>query len=273
MSFSWPAVDLETNRVRLHCYRLGAGRPLLLLHGITANGLTWGRAAEALAQRHEVIAADLRGHGSSDAPEGPYRDDDFVADVAGLIAQLAREPIDVIGHSLGGRIAMQLAASRPNVVGRLILEEAIGSRNDSISKEDAGAMRRGALAWLESLRSQPREAALAQVRQQSPTWTELECEAFADGLRGFSPSIFADGGMDYRFDWRAFLPRIECPTLVLGGDPKAALFPPSTDDDLTAEEARCLLPRGTVIQIANAGHMLHLDQPDRFVEVVEAFLG
>jgi pimeloyl-ACP methyl ester carboxylesterase len=271
MSTEWPASDLRTNGIRLRSYTLGDGPPLLLLHGIMASALTWGRAAQALAQRHRVIALDQRGHGQSEAPDRGYADQDFVADAAGVMAQLAA-PVDVIGHSMGGRIAMQLAVAQPRLVRRLVLEEAISTTNDTISTEKAAQLRSLALAWLEPFRQQPRTEAIAQVQHQSPTWTEEECEAVADSQRGFSLNIFGVGGMDYSFDWRAILPRIQCPTLVLGGDPGMPVFPPAGVDDAAADEARRLLARGTIVRIPNAGHMLHLDQPDLFVEAVEEFL-
>ena len=269
---AWAPSDIQTNEIRIHAYHLGDGPPLLLLHGMSANARTWGRAAEALGTRHRVIAVDLRGHGHSDSPAPGYGESDFVADAAGVIRQLGIGAVDVIGHSFGGRIAMQLAGQNPERVRRLVLEEAFGSGSDGITPEQEAQMRRAGMAWMEPFRLLPREEAIAQVGRQSPGWTREECEAFADGQREVSIDLLTDGAMGYTFDWRERLSRIQCPTLVLGGDPAASAFRPSGFDDAAAEEARGRLAHGTVVKIPNAGHMVHLDQPERFVEVVEDFL-
>lgn len=269
---AWAASEIQTNGIRIHAYQLGDGPPLLLLHGLSANARTWGRSAEALGKHRRVIAVDLRGHGHSDSPAPGYGESDFVADAAGVIRQLRVGPVDIIGHSLGGRIAMQLAGQNPEGVRRLVLEEAFGSRSDGITPEQEAQLRHAGMAWMEPFRQLSREEATAQVGRQSPSWTREECEAFADGQREVSIDFLAKGGMGYTFDWRERLSQIQCPTLVLGGDPDAGVFPPSGFDDAAAEEARRRLANGIVVKIPNAGHMVHLDQPEQFVEVVDDFL-
>ncbi|HYM50560.1 MAG TPA: alpha/beta hydrolase [Candidatus Limnocylindrales bacterium] len=268
----WQPAELQTNGIRIHYYRLGEGPPLLLLHGIGANARTWGRAAGALAARHLVIAPDARGHGQSEKPERGYRDADYIADVAGLIMELQLAPVDAIGHSVGGRIVAELAADRPELFHRIVLEEAVGGAPAARPAAEEAQMRAGARVWLERLRATPREAVLAQTRQRQPGWTDAECEAFVDSQREFSMAIYGDQSLGYFWDWRPAVARIRHPMLVLLGDRSAPRFPPSSADETTRDEIAGLLPAARVVQIKGAGHLLHLDQPHEFVEAVEPFL-
>src|SRR5579884_1862621 len=107
----WVEGDVTVAGVRLHYARGGQGSPALLLHGVTDSGRCWGRTAATLAARHDVVLLDQRGHGRSDAPRGGYDLSDFASDAAGVIRALGLAPAAVVGHSLGARVALLLAAS------------------------------------------------------------------------------------------------------------------------------------------------------------------
>lgn len=104
------------------------GAAILLVHGLVSDRTTWNRAAAGLAAvGFRVIAPDLLGHGASDKPvDGGYHLTDFSRGLQGLLAELGIEAVTVIGHSLGGAIAMQLAHDRPDLVRRLVLVSAGG---------------------------------------------------------------------------------------------------------------------------------------------------
>ncbi|MBX7112617.1 MAG: alpha/beta fold hydrolase, partial [Dehalococcoidia bacterium] len=115
-----------TATVRLHGhdvrYRvLGEGPPLVLLHGITSSSRAWSEVLPGLAERHTVIAPDLLGHGESAKPMGDYSLGAYASGVRDLLVALGIERATVVGHSLGGGIAMQLAYQFPERVERLAL--------------------------------------------------------------------------------------------------------------------------------------------------------
>jgi pimeloyl-ACP methyl ester carboxylesterase len=121
-----PATDFEPRSVQLHghpvTYRLaGEGPALLLLHGITSSSQTWESVLPALARHHTVIAPDLLGHGSSAKPRGDYSLGAYASGVRDLMAALGHDRATVVGHSLGGGIAMQMAYQYPQRVERLVL--------------------------------------------------------------------------------------------------------------------------------------------------------
>src|SRR3954462_1973088 len=118
--------DFAPRSIELHghpmTYRMaGDGPALLLLHGITSSSQTWASVLPALAEHHTVIAPDLLGHGESAKPRGDYSLGAYASGVRDLITALGHDRATVVGHSLGGGIAMQFAYQYPERVERLVL--------------------------------------------------------------------------------------------------------------------------------------------------------
>jgi len=117
-----PAAAAETRRVRvdddveLHCEITGTGPPLLLVHGLGACTEDWEPQVAAFRDRYRVIAFDLRGHGRSSRPREGYSIPRFARDTAHLLESLETGPVHVVGISLGGMIAFQLAVDAPHLV-------------------------------------------------------------------------------------------------------------------------------------------------------------
>jgi pimeloyl-ACP methyl ester carboxylesterase len=102
----------------------GDGPPLVLLHGLGERAASWDTVRAALAAHHTTYAVDLRGHGDSDWP-GDYGHDVIEADVCGLLDALGLSGVVLVGHSMGGSIGFRVAAHRPDLVGRLVVEDVI----------------------------------------------------------------------------------------------------------------------------------------------------
>ena len=100
-------VDLHGQRVSYHL--LGQGPAIVLIHGITSSSRTWRAVMDGLAERHTVIAPDLLGHGRSEKPRGDYSLGAYASGVRDLLGVLGISKVTVVGHSLGGGIAMQFA--------------------------------------------------------------------------------------------------------------------------------------------------------------------
>lgn len=121
-----PAVDVEVRYRRIHGYRrafriAGDGPPLLLLHGICDTSETWNEVIPLLAPHYTVVAPDLLGHGLSDKPRADYAISAYACGVRDLLAVLDIDAVTVVGHSLGGGIAMQFAYQFPERCERLVV--------------------------------------------------------------------------------------------------------------------------------------------------------
>jgi pimeloyl-ACP methyl ester carboxylesterase len=112
----------EINGINIHYREYGKGEPLLLIMGLSANADWWGeKFLEPLAERFHVVTYDNRGAGRSDKPEGPYPIPLMAADAVGLMDHLGWDSTHVMGASMGGMIAQELALDYPERVGRLVL--------------------------------------------------------------------------------------------------------------------------------------------------------
>lgn len=131
---------------RLHVVSSGSGPPIVFLHGMGTSAATWDRCMAALADHFTVVAPDLLGHGSSPVPDDPgeYTRDRTLVDIDEIIADLGGSPV-LVGHSLGGYLALAYAATRPGTVrGVVVLNTGPGYRDDAKREEWNARSRRNA---------------------------------------------------------------------------------------------------------------------------------
>src|SRR6202171_2681408 len=124
----------EVNGINLYYETHGAGRPLILLHGGLGSGEMFGPVMPTLAERHQVIAVDLQGHGRTADIDRPIDIGLMADDIAALIEHLALDRPDLVGYSLGGGVALQTAVKYPDKVGRLVAAS-VNLRPDAIYPE------------------------------------------------------------------------------------------------------------------------------------------
>ena len=113
----------ENNGVRIHYVTIGEGPLIVMIHGFPDYWYSWRRQMPALAERHQVVAMDMRGYNRSDKPVGVenYSMELLVGDVAAVIRHAGHEQATVVGHDWGGAVAWTLAMVMPDVVERLII--------------------------------------------------------------------------------------------------------------------------------------------------------
>ena len=114
-------MEVEADGVRLSAYRLGRGRPVLLLHGLGATKISWVPLLGPLSDRHQLVVPDLPGHGESEKPRVDYTPRFYARVVRHLMDELEIERALVVGNSMGGRVALELALRSPNRVAALAL--------------------------------------------------------------------------------------------------------------------------------------------------------
>ena len=265
----------RVNGVTLHYLDWGAADapPVVLLHGITGHARVWDHLASRLLPGHRVLALDQRGHGDSDpAPDDDYGVGPMADDVAAFAGSLRLDRFALVGHSMGGRIAIKYAADHVARLDRLVIidigpeinlaglqrvRDMMAHSPERIESEEWAVeyIRRGnPLQDVDMLRARVRHG-LKRGADGELTWK------YAKGLR----DMMRAGRRDAVDLWEP-LPRISCPTLVVRG---------AESDILSADVAKKMterLPDGRLVEIEGAGHTVPADRPEEFVRQIRAFL-
>lgn len=266
---TWTSDSVEVGSIRLHYHRTGGDRPaLVLLHGITDNGLCWTRLARALEAEYDVVMPDCRGHGLSDAPARGYSVEALAADVVGLSQGLGLTRPVLLGHSMGADTATFVAAHYPDQVRAILLEDPPWrDERMRLSAHDRAMM---AAEWRASIhaRREMSEAELTELCQaENPTWDEAEVEPWAESKRQVSPHV-AEYVTAARPAWRDLVGQLQCPGLLITGDPhRGSIVTPNV---ASAVQAAWPLCRGA--PLAQAGHSIRRDQFEAYLRVVTEFL-
>ncbi len=250
----------------LHATEMGEGRPLALLHGLFGQGRNFGAAQSRLAASRRVLALDLRNHGASPRA-GTMGYAEMADDVAETMRARGALPAAVLGHSMGGKVAMALALRHGHAVERLIVADIAPRRYPPALRAHVNAMR--ALPLREGMARREADEALADsvpdagVRGFLLQSLDLNAEGgprWRLGLEGIAAAMPAIEGFD-----GADGPPFEGPALVLHG---------ARSDYVTAEDRALFLrrfPRARFAGVPGAGHWLHADNPDAFASLVQEF--
>jgi pimeloyl-ACP methyl ester carboxylesterase len=264
---AWQSGDIVVNGLTLHYTRTGGAKPpVVLAHGFSDDGLCWTPVAEALAADYDVVMVDARGHGRSAAPEQGYGSADHANDLAGVIRALGLKRPAVLGHSMGAASTLALAGMYPDLPRAILLEDPPTWWAPAEAREAPArlaALRQGIV----ELKRKTREELIAHAHSGSPTWPEAELGPWADSKLRFSFNILV-APEPAAVDWPATVRRITCPALLITADPAlGALVTPES-----AAALQALAPQIRIAHIAGAGHSIHRERFDRYIEVVRAFL-
>jgi len=252
--------------MRLHFTEMGAGPPVCLLHGLFGRSQNLTQLARRLAPHARVLSMDLRNHGAS--PVAPGMELAALAgDVLQTLAAAGATPAALLGHSLGGKVAMMAALTQPGAVGRLIVADIAPVPYRHGNAGIVAALK--ALALPAGLTRRAADAALAPAVPdpgiRAFLLQNLEVGATPRWTNGLDQIAAAIPDIEGWPDLQAGL-RYSGPTLFIAGGASDYVRPA----DLAAITA--LFPAARVQTIANAGHWLHAEQPEAFGACVEHFL-
>jgi pimeloyl-ACP methyl ester carboxylesterase len=280
-------IAAEKRFVELHGHRLAyvaSGDPiderpvLLLIHGMAASAATWRLVIPALARHYTVVAPDLPGHGDSDKTWRDYSLGAMANVLRDLMVTLKVEHATVVGHSLGGGIAMQFAYQHPQYSERLVLVSSGG-----LGQEVSWILRSLALPGVEYLMPVlfPEIARktgegifgfLRSIGLRAPgfeeEWAAYAALTGADAREPFLRtlrSVVDVGGQSVSAQDRLYLAS-KLPTLLMWGS-KDRIIPSA--HARTAQEA---IPESRLVVFEETGHFLHVEEPHRFVEELDDFI-
>jgi len=253
--------------VELSFNEYGAGPPVVILHGLFGSKRNWSSIARQLAPDFHVYAVDLRNHG-----ESPWHEQhDYPAmavDVAHLIEQQVGQPVTLIGHSMGGKAAMYLALTRPDLVERLVVVDIPPARSRGTPISYVHAMQAVPLAQL-SRRSEV-EQALAETIADPVVRGFLVTNIISvpEGLAWTVNLDAIERQFDTILDWPATAAgrQFSGQTLFIRGN-RSAFIKPEHEAII-----RQLFPAAMTESVIGAGHWVHAEQPAAFLELVQRFL-
>ncbi len=276
---------LESDRIDLHGQtvtydRAGRGPLIVLIHGITSNSRTWHETMARLWDDHELLAPDLLGHGTSAKPRGDYSLGAYASGVRDLMLALDLPRATIVGHSLGGGIAMQFAYQFPELVERLVLV-------------DSGGLGREVSLWLRAATLPGAELVIPLLSQRASMFaarvaggvlgtfgtrrSSADVRGLAEGFaslrdaqarRAFlqtARSVIDPTGQRVDARDRLYL-SAQVPTLIAWGaeDPIIPLA--------HGERAHGLMPGSRLEVMKDAGHFPFNDDPDRFAALLRDFI-
>ena len=274
---------MERSEIVLHGHRVsyrmaGRGPLLVLLHGIAGSSATWDEVIPRLRESHSVLAPDLLGHGESSKPRGDYSLGAYANAVRDLLGALGFERGTIVGHSLGGGVALQFAYQFPERCERLVLVSSGGLGREVHPLLRAAALP-GAEAVLPWLSATARRGVgtlthvLGRLGVRASTdleeiWRNFSSleesgarQAFVHTVRG----IIDLGGQRVSATDRLYL-AAELPTLIVWGE-RDPLIPVHH-----AREAHARMPGSRLDIFDDAGHFPYRDDPQRFAEGVLDFV-
>ena len=254
---------LRVQDTQLYYETIGQGEPLLFIHGLGSSTRDWERQVAFFCRRYQVIAFDVRGHGQSDKPPGPYSVQLFTADAAALIKSLGLDRVHVVGISMVGMIAFQLAIDAPNLVKSLVIVNSGPEFVTRTFKERLGILQRllvvrllgmGKMGEVLGKRLFPRPEQKHLRRVLIERWAENDKRAYLASFRAI-------------VGWSvvAHLGEIGCPVLVVAADQD---YTPVSFKEAYAAK----LPHAELAIISDSRHLSPIDRPEEFNEALLAFL-
>ena len=237
---------------------------LLIVHGLFGSARNWGAIARNLAGPRDVVTVDQRNHGQSPwAPTQSYPD--MAEDLAQVIETLGA-PVDLLGHSMGGKAAMQLALTRPELIRRLVVADIAPVAYNHEQSSHIAAMRGLDLTGLEGRQEADRRLALTVSDPALRAFFLQSLDLKSQPPRWRLNHDVLEAEMDKIIGWPG----------TQGSFPGATLFLTGSESHYVRPEHReaikAQFPKARFAKLPGAGHWLHADRPREFEETVRVFL-
>lgn len=260
------------NSVNYHVEQSGEGAPLVLLHGFTGSSTNWQPHIPVFADHFRVITVDLLGHGQSDSPVDPqrYSMENASNDLIAIFEQLELPPVRLLGYSMGGRLALYIAAHYPSAIKSLILESASPGletqaerleRQYSDEQLTSRIKQNGITSFVDEWEKLPLFATQAQLPQS--ILDDQRTQRLRNNVLGLANSLCGMGTGIQPSLW-PHLSQINRPVLLIAGELDSKFV-------AIAQRMNQQTPNSRLVIIPGAGHTTHLEQPYHFQRCVLEF--
>jgi pimeloyl-ACP methyl ester carboxylesterase len=254
---------LNVGDMNLYYEAIGAGEPILFIHGLGSSTRDWELQVQSFSESHRVVVYDVRGHGKSEKPAGPYSMAQFANDASALIKELDLAPANVVGISMGGMIGLQLAVDSPELVKSLVVVNSGPEMVVRTMKERMQVAQRFLIVRILGMRKMgevlserlfPKDEH-AEIRKIFESrWAENDPRAYRESLKTIVGWTVTD-----RLD------QIRCPVLVV-----------AADADYTPVETKAAyvkkIPRGRMVVVEDSRHGTPVEKPEIFNRILKDFL-
>jgi len=254
---------LHINDIDLYYEEHGQDQPVLLIHGLGSSSLDWERQTPVFSTQYKVIALDLRGHGQSQKPSGPYSMSLLASDTAELIKSLGLGPVHLVGISLGGMIAFQLAVDSPELVKSMVIVNASPEMIVRTIKDRWQVFMRNMIVRLFGMRKMGE--VLSQRMFPKPEHEDIR-QMFVERWAKNDPKAYM-ASMRSIINWSVAdqLENIDIPTCVIAAD----------QDYSSLESKRSYvnrMPQAELVVIEDSRHATPVEHPEEFNKEVMLFL-
>ena len=253
-----------TNGVQSAFTDSGEGLPLVFIHGFPLSRGAWSKQVAAFEENYRVIAPDLRGFGESGASSGAVFMSRYAEDIRALLVHLGTGPVILVGHSMGGYVALAFAKAFPDLLRGLVL---VGTKAGGDAPEVAAARR----ATAEKVRKEGIDSVVETMAPKMLATSNTDA-GMASSVRGFMQPASQEGvigallGMAERPDAGDWIGTIRVPTLVVAGADDILILPSESEALVKA------IPDAHLTLIPHAGHLVAFEQPEAFNEALSGWL-
>jgi 2-succinyl-6-hydroxy-2,4-cyclohexadiene-1-carboxylate synthase len=263
----------EIGGLRYHVEEIGAGEPLVLLHGFTGSAESWRNVMAVFGERYRAIAIEFPGHGLTDKPQAVehYRMERVAADMMALLDKIGATPAHWLGYSMGGRLALYMAVHCRQIVRSVVLESASPGLADPAERRARRSSDEALAASIEAEGTEPFVAAwealplfASQASLSPAVRSKLREQRLNNSPRGLAGSLRGMGTGVQPSLW-GHLGEVDRPVLLLAGELDAKFA--AINNRMTGA-----MPTARFEMIPGAGHAIHLERPEVFIQIVGDFL-
>jgi lipase len=244
----------------------GAAVPVLLLHGVTDSAECWTSVVRHIAHGRTVVAVDARGHGRTPLGDGPFTMAALAADAAAVLREIVGRPALVVGHSMGGLVAEELALAEPGLVAGLVLEEPAWDMDAGAAPGDVPPF---LAAWLRMFAGVGQDELERRARGMNASWPDDEYSPWARSKTQVDQRLGRVSHDWHGRDWIAALADLAVPVTLLTGDPaRGSILRPAQ----LARAAEALGAGLVHVSVARAGHGVRHEGLETYLGALDAAL-